>query len=415
MGWGLRTRIATAGRIVRNLTLDPLAGLMPRSPRRWVFGYTGGAFADNPRALFLWMRLNRPDIDARWISSSRRTAALVRRTGHPAHWRWSPQGLFAAMRARVWIFGHGIDNIHPGLSRGALLVNLWHGVGLKTVHLGHAGGNTAAAARAAAGRWGRLLGIEYLRPYDMLVTTSPAMQAHFARQFALAERCCPQIGYSRLDFAEDPTLSAATLAIDAAQGFRWPAEFRETYIYLPTFRDTGRPFFTEAIPDARRLSAALAARNALLWIKPHPRTVLDAGALPDNIRIWPTDIDINGWLSRIDGLITDYSSVLYDWLRTRSTGVILYTFDLARYLAQDRALTMPFDANVTGLRIDTFADLCAAIRDGTALSTSFAAEAQRLDTVFWGGSSRPASPAIAAAIATLANPAQKAVAPSHGR
>src|SRR4051812_44284140 len=97
-GWGIRQRAEIAARFFRNLVLDPLSGMIPRSSRRWVFGYTGELFADNPKYLFLWMRLHRPDIDVRWISGSFRTVGMLRRAGHPSHWRWSPAGMLAAAR-----------------------------------------------------------------------------------------------------------------------------------------------------------------------------------------------------------------------------------------------------------------------------------------------------------------------------
>ena len=391
-------RARRAARTLGALALLPIARAWRRSPRRWAFGHAGDVFAGNPRYLFLWLAIHRPDIRATWITGDAELRRRLRAAGYRAELRWSPAGALAALRARVFAFGHGLGNVNAPLAGGAFLLNLWHGVGLKAVHLGHPGGKTARARRDAGGsRLGRLAALEHLRPYDALVTTSDMMQRHFAAQTELPPERCPRLGYPRLDCAADPALARAAEALDRAIGFEWNADgFAETYIYMPTFRDTGRPFLDRALPDLARLQAILAGRNALLYLKPHPDTAAAVDARHPNIRRWDDRVDINAYLPRFTGLITDYSSVLYDYLFARDTGAILYTFDLDEYLAADRSLLYPFDENVAGLRVADFDALCDALRDGAALRPDPDGRAALIRERFWGGSPSPASPAVVA-------------------
>ena len=391
--------IRRMGRIVLvalNLTASPLSGLVPRSPKRWVFGHTRGLFGDNPKYLFLWMTLHRPDIQVTWITGSAETRRLLAAHGYRVHRRWSLRGILAVLRAGVFVFSHHVGNVNGQLSRGALLTNLWHGVGLKAVHFGHPSGRAVRARRQAEeSLFGRLRTLEYLTPPDIFVTTSDFTQAHFARQFELPPERCPQLGYPRLDCAVDESLAQAAVVIDRAAGFEINAEsFAEVYIYMPTYRDTSRSFLAEALPDLDRLSAILAGRHALLYIKPHLHTDLASVGAFANIRLWPRGIDHNTYLADLTGLITDYSSALYDYLAVRDTGAILYTFDFDTYVAEDRALLYSFDDNVAGLRVATFVELCDALRDGTALNPALGANVERIRDRFWGGGSSPASPAI---------------------
>lgn len=390
----LRMRARRFFTFLLNVSLYPLSGYFPRSSYRWSFGYTGDVFADNPKYLYLWMLLFEPRIKVTWITGSRATWRMLKRQGYPVQMRWSLAGMLAVLRSRVIVFSHGMSNVNTVLSRGAYLVNLWHGVGIKSVHLGHKRGNTAAASRAASGLIGRIAGIEYLRPYDLLVTTSDVMQQHFASQFHMPVGRCPQLGYPRLDCVRGSQLRAVAEQMDQLSGFKMnPDGFDEVYIYLPTYRDSGRDLFSEALPDLAALSEALKARGALLYIKPHPRTEYTyRGAFP-NIRTWPAGIDFNTYIADFDCLITDYSSVLYDYIVHRSA-VILYTFDLEEYLSRDRDLVMPFEENVVGTRAPDFAALCAIIAKGDAFAAENADAIRRLRTKFWGGSSFPASPAI---------------------
>lgn len=380
---------------VLNLLLYPLSGLWRRADDRWAFGHTRDVFAGNPKYLFLWMALHRPDLHLTWISASARTRRLLRANGYRARARWSPRGMLAALRAGTFVFAHGTDNVNAQLSRGAFLLNLWHGVGLKAVHVGHEAGMTADAYRQAMGAVARLFVLHHIIPYDAVVSTSDLMQAHFAAQFRLPPDRCPQLGYPRLDCVADPALARLAEELDHSVGFEMnPDGFREVYIYLPTFRDTGRPFFERALPDLDRLSGILKARDALLYLKPHIRTLEHFSANYPNIRIWPDAIDFHTYLGRFTGLITDYSSVLYDYLFLKQTGAILYTFDFEEYVTRDRALIYPYEDNVAGLRIATFDALCDVLRDGAALDPAGAPNATAIRARFWGGSCAPASPAI---------------------
>lgn len=378
---------------VRNGLVYPLSGLAPRQKDRWVFGHTRGLFAGNPKYLFLWMALHRHDIKVTWITGSRRTRDLLVRNGLDACLRNSWRGRAAALRAKVFVFAHGVASVDLTHSRGAFLLNLWHGVGLKAIALGWTGGR-AAEASAHRGRAAKLRDLHHTRHSDLVVTTSDAMQAHFADQFRLPPERCPQLGYPRLDCAFDNELAAKARRIDADAGFSMnPEGFVEIYIYLPTFRDSGRPFLEEALPDLDRLSQALEARGALLYIKPHLRTGEAFADTHRNIRLWPEEVDFYTYLADFTGLITDYSSVLYDYLFLKDRGAILYTFDYQEYLSNDRTLLYPFDDNVAGLRVETFDGLCEALAKGSALGQP----AEGTDIIrerFWGGSSRPASPAI---------------------
>lgn len=365
------------------VALYPLSVAAPRGVNRWVFGHAGESFAGNPKYLFLWMRLYRPDIAAIWITGSAGTARVLAAHGLPVARRWSLKGMAAVLRAKVFAFSHDPADVNAPLSRGAFHLNLWHGVGVKALHTG-----ARPAGRLRA--WVR--SFLYI-PYQRVVSTSDMMQAHFSHAFALAPERCPQLGYPRLDWAGDARLAALAKAVDPE--FRLRDEgVREAYLYLPTFRDTGRAFLDEALPDPGALARVLEARRGVLYVKPHPRTPYTLGEDHPSIRRWPDTVDFQPYLGEIDGFITDYSSVLYDYLAVRWEGAILYTFDYDEYVAGDRALAHSFDDNVAGLRVASFAALCDALSSGAALEEADHEQVDEVRARFWGGSRHPASAAI---------------------
>jgi len=383
-----------AGVLALNLAAFPLSGLMPRSPRQWVFGDTSNTFAGNPKYLFLWLSIHQPELRLTWITKHPATRNMIRANGYRAYTRSSPGGIWAALRAKVYVYGHSVAHINAQLCKGALYLNVWHGVGLKAVGYEYKG-----AGRGL--RKEKLTWFDHVRrrhrqiQLTALVTTSDFMQDHFSREFRIPRERCPQLGYSRLDWAFDPQLAAASRAIDARSGFQIkPDGFDELAIYMPTFRDSRRPFLQEALLDLARLSAALRERRTLLYLKPHPKTPVEDLSEFNNIRMWPDAVDVNAYLADFDVMITDYSSVLYDYLLVKDTGALLYTFDMDDYLAKDRNLSYPFEENVAGLRVNTFAELCRALAEGSAQDPSITPDVLRLREKFWGGSARPASPAI---------------------
>lgn len=340
------------------------------------------------------MNSNCPDYKVAWLSNSGQTVQHLKKHGYDAHLRWSARGIWTALRAGVFVSCNSFYDVNFVLSSNTFRLNLWHGVGLKSLdsHPQAAVGDMTSS-QTIFRRVERLF--ENPRP-DVFVTTSDLMQAHFSRAFGLPVTSCPQLGYPRLDCAVDNDLVRGAEKLDLAKGFQFnPERADEIYLYAPTYRDSVRPFFSDAIPDAPRLAGILSERNALLYIKPHPGT---SDPVPDSdcIRRWPEDVDVHPYLGALTGLITDYSSVLYDYLYLGNGASILYTFDFDQYRETDRSLRYDHRENTVGLRITTFDALCEALHDGSAAEPPPRPEVDTILERFWGGSSVPASPAIVA-------------------
>jgi CDP-glycerol glycerophosphotransferase (TagB/SpsB family) len=377
-----------------NSTILPLSRLSPRKSNHWLFGHTEGAFAGNTKYLFLWISLYRPDITAVWIAENDETKTLIAGSGFLSYRRWSVSGIKAALRSKIFVYCHSIEETNTQLSGGALLLNLWHGVGLKPVMFGDkAGIMNIYRNKYLKSVLGYRAFYQYLVAPDILVTTSEFTRAHFSDQFEMKPERCPMLGYPRLDPSFDAKLRDTATALDAKSGFRFnPLGFKEVYIYMPTWRDSHQPFLAQALPDLSLLSAALRERGALLYIKLHPWTKEELNLNFDNIAMWPNDIEFYTYLAEFDSLITDYSSILYDYIFVKCSGAVLYTFDFDEWVTRDRGLLYPFEENTAGLRVSNFLELCAAITDGMMVQETRGVSFVR--EKFWGGCVPPVSPEI---------------------
>ena len=386
--------LSPVARVLADFLLDPLARRARRNPRRWVFGHEYGEFAGNPKFLYLWL-LQREDIEPWWITGSLRTWRRIRRKGCPAALRWSPKGMYLTITAGVVFFAHRTSDVNASLVRGALLVNLWHGVGLKAIQLGWERGNTVQRRAKATTAIKRASYRTFLTDPDVVVTTSPFMQAHFAGQFGFGPDRCPVLGYPRLDGAFDTPLAERSRHFDEPADFALrPSGIAEAYIYLPTWRDSSRPILERALPDLPRLQAILGQRNAVLYLRLHSasRDLIPNGF--DRILPWPSGVDLYNYLREFDGLITDYSSILYDFLAVRSRGAVLYAFDLDEYLARDHALLYPFEENVAGVSVRSFDDLCKLLARGLREAHFDDSKAEAIRRRFWDSGGGAASSRI---------------------
>jgi CDP-glycerol glycerophosphotransferase (TagB/SpsB family) len=404
----LHKRVATlirrVGTLIANGFVYPLSKLIPRRADLWLFGHQDGAFAGNSKALFLWVVTNRPDVRAVWITSDRQVRRMLEGRGLPVAAKPGVAATWLAARAGAYFYCHGPADISVALSRGALLVNLWHGVGLKSLAWGNP--TTVESIYRSSGWIDSSLKLSLRIMPDVLVTTSEAMQQHFASQFQLPLERCPPLGYPRLDLARDRRLAELIRQLPGGDPRElWPEGVEEVYAYVPTYRDSRGVFAREAIPRLDKLEDILRSRNAVLYIKPHRHTAGE-WVTGERVRLWPK-VDLDAALPHLTGLITDYSSVHYDYIFHRSMGSILYLFDEEEYLSADRLLLYPLRENTAGWIASSFEELLHLIASGAALQ-----EHARLAEVrekFWGRTQAPASPRIAAYVDELLNQRRRLV------
>ena len=113
-------------------------------------------------------------------------------------------------------------------------------------------------------------------------------------------------------------------------------KYNKVVVYMPTWRDDATDFMSIAIPDFDRLESICQKHNILFVIKAHVLTYFGVD-LSKYIHITKLDssLDMYPVLPFTDALISDYSSVIFDysWLRKK---IIFYAFDKQAYLSKSR-------------------------------------------------------------------------------
>ena len=360
----------------------PFSFLVPRSRKKIAFGSYKGTFDGNAKYLFIEMSEKGEDVV--WLSQDRQTVSLIRGIGLDARWLFSLEGAWRALRSKYWIINSYSSDILWAFSGGATVVNLWHGVGLKRTEFNSTTGPMYDRYIRRTFKQAFYHPEAYRKP-DWLLTASDFQTAMFASAFRVPERRCLQFGYPRnsiLVCAEkkrEEHISRYESEATARLIEKMKA-YEEVWIYMPTWRDSQLKVFTEQM-DLGGLNSALAAKNALLLLKPHPNTITGPVEGFSNIMLIEGQTDVYPILPYTGALITDYSSVLYDYILMKGKGVLLYLYDRENYV-RERDFYYPFDENVIGQRAGTFEELLAAVKAGVKPLDE--KERKALITKFWG-------------------------------
>ena len=121
------------------------------------------------------------------------------------------------------------------------------------------------------------------------------------------------------------------------------SNYEHVFLYLPTWRDAQRDLFVKHF-DLKRMDALMRERGSLLLLKPHANTVVDDSIVDGltNILLFRSTFDIYPILPYTDVLITDYSSITFDYMLMENKGDFLYIYDYQEY-KKERDFAYSFD------------------------------------------------------------------------
>jgi CDP-ribitol ribitolphosphotransferase len=234
------------------------------------------------------------------------------------------------------------------------IVQLWHASGaFKTVgysRIGKPGGPSPFAKRH--------------KNYTHAIVSSQHDVPFYAEAFGIPEERVAPTGIPRMDrFFDEEQRSigrrAATAAFPSIAGHR-------TILFAPTFRGSGprRASYRYDLIDFAALHAICVEKDAVMILKMHP-FVREPWPIPDALRdrlIDGTrdDIDVNDLLFAVDLLITDYSSIVFEF-STLLRPMLFFAYDLDEYVVS-RDFYVPFEEFVPGRIARTFEELLEALR-----------------------------------------------------
>ena len=199
--------------------------------------------------------------------------------------------------------------------------------------------------------------------YTYAIVSSDHDVPFYAEAFGIPEAQVVATGIPRMDRFFDEAAQAR--GREAAYAAFPASRDRFTILFAPTFRgETRSASYDMRRVDLAALHALAAEKDAVVIFKLHPfvREPLD---IPERFRDRlldraATTVDVNDLLFIVDLLVTDYSSIVFEF-STLGRPMLFFAYDLDEYIAE-RDFYVPFEAFVPGRIVRTFDELLDAIR-----------------------------------------------------
>ncbi len=349
------------------LLLLPVYGLlclMPRDKKLWVFGSTfGRRFADNPKYLYLYLsQYKSQQLRAVWVSKSREIVEFLQDNSLEAYYLYSFSGVWNSLRAGVYFYDNYPKDISYVLSGGALKINLWHGIPLKKIQKD----NVFDYFRNPRGFWEWFHAIPRCisdeKPSHYILSTSKSLKPIFASAFRTKHVLVE--GYPRNDILLSKTIKNV-LTVKEQREYKKLQSARHRNriaLYMPTFRDSETGFFE--IINKTRLESFLIKEGYLLCVKLHPKSkqqVLWKDWSCEGVLLLDALSDPYCFLPLADVLITDYSSIYFDFLLAKKP-VIFFPYDYKEYISESRELYFCYEDYTPGPKVYNQEELEDALR-----------------------------------------------------
>lgn len=320
--------------------LGALAALLvPRTARLWVFG-CGIGLGEGALPLY---RLAHERLEDRtrlvWLASDDAELGEALSRGLDAALKGSWRGFWLTLRARVVVVTHGYGDVNRYATSGAFVVQLWHGIPLKKLHLDSPatlrvrGVPDHRYVRALLARAYRVAG----RGIDLFPVASELVAPRIASAFGVRPDRIPALGDIRDDalLARDPAEVRADARMLLADATGPLDDATRVVLYAPTWRDGGVDPGAPTAEEWQMIARWLEARDAVLLVRAHPLGLGDYAAGPavsDRIRMLGVRelVDVTPALAGIDVLVTDYSSIAYDYALTDGP-VVFFAPDVEVY------------------------------------------------------------------------------------
>ena len=359
--------------LAQGLLQSILSVFVPKKKGSVVFGSMVGwsgwstGFNNSSKSLFLFLLSNGRHDLVTWVTDSPKEYLSLMNKGYPVAYKYSLTCFWKVLRAEFLVTTEDPEHLtYSDLPGRFNVVQLWHGFPLKkigpdAIRESHKGGRRVTSEASLATKLHDVILLSFpktrQRPYFLTVAASREDQKIFRRVFY--SRRVEILGSPRNDI-----LFNSHLASDDYGTKLDLRRFSKVLLYAPTFRDraTGKEPFSESFSPI--LGDYLSRNNYVLLVKDHPTTEFSKPHLKamDNV-VDVSDLvsDIQELLIHVDFLITDYSSVTFDFVLTDKP-IIFYPYDYEEYVKNCRGLNFDYFTDLPGPFARNEVDLLELIR-----------------------------------------------------
>ena len=351
----------------------------------WAFtsGHSSNDFRGNPKFLFIYITRYRPDIFAYWICSNEELKNDVEIIDNAnAFYLQSEECQTLLSKTGVFV-GEQVKASIPENCFDFTYLNLWHGIGYKTVE-----------RLLSEGHLSRMLAKKYIKYNDfyksnqLMLTGSESNIIRESTCLGLTDSNFVKAGYPRCIYqkAFEP-VETFPHNLKEQKGL---SDSAKIVVYAPTHRKSDEPFFYKAIPDLEKLYEKCVKNDYLFVFKVHPYLEDDNSFNRfkvkyqnyDRFLFWDNRNDFYEVLKDTDLLIYDYSSIFSDCIAADVSHYIRYVFDYDEYFDSGLAVEEYYLESTAGDFVYDYESLLDALDDYE--STCCLSDVERLKEQLWG-------------------------------
>ncbi|MFD7628194.1 CDP-glycerol glycerophosphotransferase family protein [Streptomyces sp. NPDC059851] len=338
--------------------------------------HMGKQYSDSPKAIYEEMVRQGVAFEAVWSYAGAKPTGFPKEATLVKRWSWPY--LRALAQAEFWIDNQGFP-LALTKRPGTTYIQTWHGSALK--RMGFHEPRTKAQGRAAQDRFQAAV-----NRFDHFLVRSEHDVRTLAKGFRLRDEVLLRTGYPR----NDALVEAHRAETQSGERVRGPlaAELgidpgRKVLLYAPTFRANadGAVEGFEFPFDVEEFADRLGDRFTLL-VRTH---YLNSVSLPPSVAGRVIDVsghhDITPLLALADGLITDYSSVMFDYA-VLDRPMLFFAYDYDSYAGDIRGTYFDLKEKAPGPVVATADELFQAIAAFDEADAKYAEARQRFLTEF---------------------------------
>lgn len=306
-----------------------------------LFSSWGGRYSDNPRAISEAIHRRGLPLRQCWVLEQDREGPPWADSTLP----WSRRHLELLGRAGFIV----TNNTLPGFFRkraGTTVIQTWHGTPLKRI-----GFDVPDDRRSRNDHLAREVGY-----WDYLISPNPPSTEWLRSAFRF-DGPVLETGYPRNDVLSTDTVASERARLRRSLGLDDGAR---VVLYAPTFREWGT---FDVRLDLAKLADALGPDGHVLERRHHLSG--QAGIEHDHPRVHNVSTqpdDPRELFLVADALVTDYSSVMFDFAVT-GRPIVFFAWDLAHYRDERRGFYFDFEQEAPGPILQSSDEVVDALRD----------------------------------------------------
>lgn len=303
---------------------------IPKKRKMWVFGaWEGNNYTDNTRFMYEYILKCHQDIACAWITKNEEVYNMLSKRGDNVVRVGTLRWLNTILRASVAFETEGNADIGGYRPSRCKIVQLWHGYG----------GKNCKWYKKNSFIMDRLKKIVFdNRETSFWMVPSEYAIDSVKRNFFVPQKQCFLTGSPRNDYIKNPQIGDILTSIKESH-----PNCNKIIAYLPTHRNFGNDGKGKISKEQfSAINDYCVDRGYVFFFKPHFHEMkyyhgmdsLYKNIIIADANVKPEYSDLYAYLGHFDLLVSDYSSVIYDFLCTEKP-VVLFPYDIEEYKMTD--------------------------------------------------------------------------------